>query len=534
MIQNRYLIVQPIGKGGMGEVYLAIDQRLGSAVALKRTFFNEDEALGNAFEREARILARLRHPVLPKVIDHFIENNDQFLVMEHISGDDLAKRLESAGKPFPLSWVMFWADQMLDALNYLHSHEPPIVHRDIKPQNLKLTDDNHIVLLDFGLSKDFETGKSNSLNSASVAGYSPHFASMEQIRGTGTDARSDLYSLSATLYQLLTNQAPSDALTRADALLGNGVDPIIPLNQLNPEVTPVISDVILKGVAIRQNDRFETAAEMQKALRRAFGQGKGQATEKTTAAVNDAITAGQSARALQPTEPVHATARSEPFAVASDTRETPAGDTAAVQTSEQKTAIFTMPGSESAPPEVYQPAPPPGPEHYEAPATRTAVAEARPAAAPPATRVSEIPPPPPAMPPAQSAQKKSKAGLVVGGLFGLLLLFAAAAAGGWFAYNNYYKAAAVPPAPSPLPTVAAPTPEKPLVAESSPEAINSATEQSEITPLEANANTTPAPSGAPRPTPLVTTKAGQPKAGQPTAKAPSKPTKPADRTVIEQ
>src|ERR1700741_4546484 len=95
MIQNRYLIVQLIGKGGMGEVYLAVDQRLGSAGALQRTFFPEDGALGNAFEREARILGRLRHPVLPKVIDHFGENGDQFLVMEHISGDDLAKRLES-------------------------------------------------------------------------------------------------------------------------------------------------------------------------------------------------------------------------------------------------------------------------------------------------------------------------------------------------------------------------------------------------------------------------------------------------------
>src|SRR5213592_2062186 len=128
MIQNRYLVVHAIGKGGMGDVYLAVDQRLGSAVALKRTFFNDDNELGSAFEREARILARLRHPVLPKVIDHFIEDGEQYLVMEHISGDDLGKRLENAGKPFPLSWVMFWADQMLDALNYLHSHEPPIVH----------------------------------------------------------------------------------------------------------------------------------------------------------------------------------------------------------------------------------------------------------------------------------------------------------------------------------------------------------------------------------------------------------------------
>ncbi|MBA4185786.1 MAG: serine/threonine protein kinase, partial [Acidobacteria bacterium] len=154
LIQNRYLIIHLIGKGGMGEVYLAVDQRLGSAIALKRTFFSDDATLGNAFEREARTLARLRHPVLPKVSDHFTEEGTQYLVMDHIAGEDISKRLESMQKPFPISWVLFWADQLLDALTYLHTNEPPIIHRDIKPQNLKLTDENHIVLLDFGLSKN--------------------------------------------------------------------------------------------------------------------------------------------------------------------------------------------------------------------------------------------------------------------------------------------------------------------------------------------------------------------------------------------
>src|SRR5678816_2838691 len=224
LIQGRYLVVHLIGKGGMGEVYLAVDQRLGSAVALKRTYFAGDEMLGNAFEREARTLARMRHPVLPKVTDHFGEGEEQYLVMEHIAGDDLSKRLEAAQKPFPLTWVLFWSDQLLDALAYLHSHEPPIIHRDIKPQNLKLTDENHIVLLDFGLSKNTtgQTKATSGGSSGSVVGYTPHYAPMEQIRGTGTDARSDLYSLSATLYQLMTNLVPSDALTRADALL-NGM-----------------------------------------------------------------------------------------------------------------------------------------------------------------------------------------------------------------------------------------------------------------------------------------------------------------------
>jgi len=281
LLQNRYLVVHLIGKGGMGEVYLAVDQRLGSAVALKRTFFADDEMLGNAFEREARILGRLRHPVLPKVSDHFVENGNQYLVMEHITGDDLSKRLELTQKPFPLSWVLFWADQLMDALWYLHSHEPPIIHRDIKPQNLKLTDENNIILLDFGLSKssigDSRVSQninsdSSSASSKSVIGYTPHYAPMEQIRGTGTNPRSDLYSLSATLYQLLTNSVPPDALSRADSLLNGSPDPVQPINELNAEVNKSVSDVILKGMAVSQDLRYTNAREMQKELRDAYAQ----------------------------------------------------------------------------------------------------------------------------------------------------------------------------------------------------------------------------------------------------------------------
>ena len=277
LLQNRYLVVHLIGKGGMGEVYLAVDQRLGSAVALKRTFFAEDEILGNAFEREARILGRLRHPVLPKVSDHFIEQENQYLVMEHISGDDLAKRLELTQKAFPLSWVLFWADQLLDALSYLHSHEPPIIHRDIKPQNLKLTDENNIILLDFGLSKSSigDSRLSNPVSaeaSGSVIGYTPHYAPMEQIRGTGTSPRSDLYSLSATIYQLLTNIIPPDALSRADSLLNGSPDPVQPISELNAEVGKPVSDVIIKGMAVSHDLRYKNAREMQKELRDAYAQ----------------------------------------------------------------------------------------------------------------------------------------------------------------------------------------------------------------------------------------------------------------------
>lgn len=282
LLQNRYLVVNLIGKGGMGEVYLAVDQRLGSAIALKRTFFSNDEMLRAAFEREARTLARLRHNVLPKVSDHFTEEETQYLIMEHISGDDLAKRLEITQKPFPVTWVLFWADQLLDALNYLHSHEPPIIHRDIKPQNLKLTDENSIVLLDFGLSKN-STGQTKLSTTGSVVGFTPYFAPMEQVRGTGTDARSDLYSLSATFYQLLTNTIPPDALSRADAMLGGLPDPLIPINEINPEVTPLVSSILLKGMEVSQEKRFPNARSMQKALREAFAELQNIMSAKTVA-----------------------------------------------------------------------------------------------------------------------------------------------------------------------------------------------------------------------------------------------------------
>ncbi len=139
LLQNRYLIVRLLGQGGMGAVYQATDQRLGHTIALKQPFFT-DEMMLKAFEREARLLASLRHPALPKVSDHFTESNGQFLVMEYITGNDLMTMLEKRGGPFDADQVIEWGEQLLGALAYLHNQHPPIIHRDIKPQNLKITD----------------------------------------------------------------------------------------------------------------------------------------------------------------------------------------------------------------------------------------------------------------------------------------------------------------------------------------------------------------------------------------------------------
>ena len=152
ILQGRYRIIESIGRGGMGAVYKAMDTRLHAIVALKQTLVS-GEAPRRAFEREAQLLAGLRHPALPKVSDHFVEEDGQFLVMEFIPGDDLGTLLSKRAGPFPVADVLRWADVLLDALEYLHGHTPPIIHRDIKPQNLKLTDRGEIILLDFGLAK---------------------------------------------------------------------------------------------------------------------------------------------------------------------------------------------------------------------------------------------------------------------------------------------------------------------------------------------------------------------------------------------
>jgi len=267
LLQDRYRVVKLIGQGGMGTVYVATDERFHSTVAIKQTFF-DDPTLRKAFEREAQLLNHLRHAALPKVSDHFIEGNGQFLVMEYIVGDDLSALLEERSDPFPLADVLRWADELLDALDYLHTHEPPVVHRDIKPQNLKLTTRGQIVLLDFGLAKGATT-ETRANMTASVFGYSRHYAPLEQIQGTGTDARSDLYSLAATLYHLLTGKVPVDALTRASAIINNQTDPLRLAHLAHPQVPEAISRVVQRALAQKATLRHATAAEMRAALRQA-------------------------------------------------------------------------------------------------------------------------------------------------------------------------------------------------------------------------------------------------------------------------
>src|SRR5712672_2018822 len=184
ILQDRYRIVRQLGAGGMGAVYEAVDDRLQATVAIKETF-SVDDRLRRQFEQEARLLAQRHHPALPRVSDYFTENGRAFLVMQFIAGDDLAQIISQQPGPFPRAQVIAWADQLLDALIYLHTQDRQIIHRDIKPHNLKVTASGQIALLDFGLAKTQTTDLSGN-SSSSIFGYTRRYSPLEQIQDQGT------------------------------------------------------------------------------------------------------------------------------------------------------------------------------------------------------------------------------------------------------------------------------------------------------------------------------------------------------------
>ena len=266
ILQSRYQVVRHLGRGGMGAVYEAIDLRLGHTVALKQTL-TSDPQMWKQFEREARLMAGLNHFVLPRVSDYFTEGNRAFLVMQFVEGADLAEMIAQQPGPFPRNAVVAWADQLLDALIYLHAHERQIIHRDIKPHNLKVTPEGHIVLLDFGLAKSQSNNSDSGISCTSVYGYTPRYAPLEQIQDLGTSPQSDIYALGATLYHLLTGIKPPDALARAAALVSARPNPLKPANEVNSVVGPELAAILNCAMAQNPDERYASAGEFREALR---------------------------------------------------------------------------------------------------------------------------------------------------------------------------------------------------------------------------------------------------------------------------
>lgn len=261
ILENRYRLDRLLGQGGMGAVYKAWDMRLEQWVALKENTLATVDAQ-TQFEQEARVLARLRQPNLPRVIDHFITAQGiQYLVMDFVEGMNLSELLQSRGRLMP-NEVMQWLGQICEALNYLHSQNPPIIHRDIKPQNIRMTPDGRAVLVDFGLSK---VGSQQQRTATGALGVTPGFSPPEQYGAAHTDHRSDIYALAATLYALFTGETPPDSIQRAIANVA-----LKPPRQMNAAITPALETALLHGLETQPNRRPTSIIAFQQEIENAL------------------------------------------------------------------------------------------------------------------------------------------------------------------------------------------------------------------------------------------------------------------------
>jgi len=260
LLKSRYRIIEVLGQGGMGSIFRAVDENLGVEVAVKENLFTiEDYA--RQFRREAVILASLRHPNLPRVTDHFsLEDQGQYLIMDYIEGEDLQERMERDTTVSEDEVIVIGAT-ICDALAYMHAHDPVVLHRDIKPGNVRITPQGEIYLVDFGLAKIIQGDQTTTTGArAMTMGFSPP----EQYGAARTDPRTDVYSLGATLYTALAGVTPEDSLART-----MDQEHLTPLRERNPKVSRRVADAVEQALEVHPNNRFQLAAEFKNELLKA-------------------------------------------------------------------------------------------------------------------------------------------------------------------------------------------------------------------------------------------------------------------------
>ncbi len=298
--QGRYRIVNPLGLNGIGLSYEAFDNILDKNVFLKEIPENlgkvttpaQIEARKAIFTGKAKLLTGIKHESLLDVYDFFSEIDRHYLVTEFIDGNTLGDLVEKKKSPFPVANVLHWADSLLDALNYLHTLNPPIIHHEVKPQNVRLSPTGKVKLLVFNVVKtaDEQVNASNpdQTFNAAVLPYLPleqiwdgldaasqkviltnYDEKSEKILEQSVDARSDVYALGATIYHLLTARIPADPLTRSIEILEGNIDPLQSPIQINPSVPNEISDVLMKALEIKRENRYSSAVIMRQVLRTA-------------------------------------------------------------------------------------------------------------------------------------------------------------------------------------------------------------------------------------------------------------------------
>lgn len=263
IIQDRYVVKDLLGKGGFGAVYLVRDRRIkGNLYALKEAIDPDRDQLAR-FTFEGEVLKRLDHPALPRVYRTFQDDKHvrAYILMDYIEGPNLEvlrhKQLENR---FPLSQAMHILAPIFDAVGYLHKQHPPVIHRDIKPANIIVPPEGEgTVLVDFGIAKEYEQEGTTT----AIRRCSPGYGAPEQY-SRGTNPRTDIYGLGATLYTLVTSQVPTDAFHRITQLGSGHTDPL--LKEPIPEVPQPLTDTIYRAMAINSNDRFASVEEFWQAL----------------------------------------------------------------------------------------------------------------------------------------------------------------------------------------------------------------------------------------------------------------------------
>jgi serine/threonine protein kinase len=265
VIANRYIIDELLGTGGFGAVYRVRDRRVkGNVFALKEVVDPDKREL-DSFMSEWAILKRLDHYALPHVYRVFEDHAHHrvYMLMDYADGPNLERlRQQQPGKRFSLSRVITIMAPIVDAITYLHTQQPPIIHRDIKPANIIVprTDDD-AVLVDFGIAKEYVQDSTTT----AVRHCSPGYGAPEHY-ATGTNIRTDVYSLGATFYALLTGVIPVDALHRMTQMSSKGVDPLQPVNELVPTLSGELAEIVARSMSINSDDRFASVEEFWQAI----------------------------------------------------------------------------------------------------------------------------------------------------------------------------------------------------------------------------------------------------------------------------
>ncbi|MDQ2747724.1 MAG: protein kinase [Acidobacteriota bacterium] len=324
VLRGRYRIIQPLGHGA---VYEAYDTERETNVALKEILIDLEkvsnislrEKIKHDFANQAKILAKVKHESLPQVRGYFTEVDRHYLIMELVDGTEVGEVAAKEANSAAFSEITDWSDQLLDALDYLHTLTPSIVHRDINPANVKISSRGKIKLLGFNIANgaEAETSMLVKNNSSAVAmHYLPleqiirvvnqtskkkltdnHGDRLENILKQPVDVRSDVYALGATIYYLLTKQIPVDAMERTLAIWEENSDPLPTAHQINSEIPIEISDVIAKAMGVESGSRFDSAAQMRQMLQTAVKKSKERAAEEAknseVAATRETFLAGE-------------------------------------------------------------------------------------------------------------------------------------------------------------------------------------------------------------------------------------------------